>query len=196
MPETDEHENAPSSSGANVNDKEDEETLRQRRKEKILASREDRLAKIMSMASGRTVDPKEVHLDRTPSPAAGVGRFELNKSKESVSNVSLSETGTTCTSNLGLTKTTGTMSSVMSPARYHLMIIILAANLLCAWNYYSRTAVGKYLPGQPTWQAFLATFTGLELIEYFRGRASLMTILGDLALFLLINLLFIKLILA
>ncbi len=53
------------------------EELQRRRKEKILASREDRLAKILSMTAGRTVSPSEVKVDplpkiTTPAPSAAV----------------------------------------------------------------------------------------------------------------------------
>lgn len=161
------------------------EEARHRRKDKIISSREERLAKIMSLASGRTVDPKEVHLDRTPSPsvseraAAGVGALSEETSTTNVSS----------TSNVG----TAAVKSTVRTKRYkkirHVIVILLAALFFCIWDYFANVKDTLRIvlpPTASTWQVSLAVFLGIESVEFSLGRLALLDVFGDLALYIFV----------
>jgi len=170
----------------------DNDGLRERRR-KILEAREDRLAKIMSLASGRTVDKSEVQVDRTPSPtfseraAAGVGPLET-PIKEFQSEAMASSSSTA-------RSTTG-FSAPRGPLR-HTMIIILAACVFVSWYMASRPAIPESVHVARTffspWQVMFATFLGVESIEAYFHRLTLMDGLADAGLYLFTVILLVKL---
>lgn len=174
-------------------DGDNQNSLRERRK-KILEAREDRLAKIMSLASGRTVDRSEVQVDRTPSPtiseraAAGVGPLEtLTKKIQPEAMASSSST---------IRSTTGSIVSRCGPLR-HTMIIALAACVFVSWYLASMPAIPEaahvtralFSP----WQVMFATFLGIESIEAYFYRLTLMDGLFDAGLYLFSVILLFKL---
>lgn len=166
----------PPVAGAN----EEESAVRQRRKEKIMQSREDRLAKILSMASGRTVDPKEVHLDRTPSPsisevaAAGVGPMPKTPITDTViASSPASSLRTSTRHNLAR----------LAPSQQgrHTIVVLLAATLFTFWcAYWNGTRLSSSF--EP-WQVALSVFFVIQTVEHTCGRLHLMTLLSDSALF-------------
>jgi hypothetical protein len=162
---------------------------RQRRTENIMKKREDRLAKIMSLASGRAVDPKEIHLDRTPSPtvseraAAGVGPLADDSDSRllSISNITPSNQSTL---------------TISGPSKLrHTLIIIGAALLFCLWH--SSMNSGKlslpFIPETATpWQVLYGAFSGVELFEVIAGRVSLFGAVSDLSIYLFVILCVLK----
>lgn len=178
---------------------EDEEQARRRRKERILASREDRLAKIMSMASGRTVDPKEIHIDRTPSPsvseraAAGIGRLE---DPADDSTASLNQQASTSS----LAREAGAAPhkrGAANDATFHLVVVLLAAILFYVWHLAVQGRFGtpplvSYLEAFSPSQLLLGSFLTVEAIEFAAGRVSVTGMIGDFALYLWLILVLIK----
>ena len=180
------------------NSTQEEGNITQRRKEKIMQSREDRLAKILSMASGRTVDPKEVHLERTPSPtisevaAAGVGpvpKLDPTNASSSVLNSS--------TSSINNRIKSKSMRRVINSEAIHTMLILLTAIFFVVWHqrfYIERAtlmgeqAAGSFMP----WHILLAAFIAVESIEYMRGRLLPTSALGDAALYIFVIVILLK----
>ena len=162
---------------------------RQRRTENIMKKREDRLAKIMSLASGRTVDPKEIHLDRTPSPtvseraAAGVGPLANDSDSRLLST-------------LNITPNSQSIATTFGPSKWrHTLIIIGTALLFCLWHNSMNS--GKlslpFIPANATpWQVLYGSFTGVELFEAIAGRVSLTGALSDLSIYLFVILCVLK----
>lgn len=163
-----------------------------------MGSREDRLAKIMSMASGRVVDPKEVHVDRVPSPsfsecaAAGIG--DLNASP-SVS---------TITSSNGQAETKS-MPKAHSPcltSRFgcmrHLVSVLLTVILFCVWYHFvilKKADSFLLLAFCEPWQLLFGLFCAVEALEWSSGQLGRpLDILRDAALYLFILILFLKLV--
>lgn len=165
-------------------------TARQRRKDKIMQSREDRLAKILSMASGRPVDPKEVHLDRTPSPtvsevaAAGVGPVLKAPLDESI----------TLSSSPASSPLTHARHNVvrLSPGSRgrHTIIIVLAAALFSLWSVYWNGT--KLSSSFEPWQVALSVFFVIQSVEGATGRLQPRGLLSDCALFVFVILLMTK----
>jgi hypothetical protein len=171
----------------------DDDKVRVRRKEKIINSREDRLAKIMSMASGRAVDPAEIHLDRTPSPsfsetaAAGIGNL---KPAENTSTSGISAT----------TKNNVAKSRIFKDSR-HFLVIVVSAIFFLTWQKYVNSSnsgsfssgpfssgfLNSLMPaGTEPWKILFGSFFAVEIIEYFAGRVTLSGIPSDLAIFLFV----------
>lgn len=159
---------------------EGETAVRQRRKEKIMQSREDRLAKILSMASGRTVDPREVHLDRTPSPsisevaAAGIGPMPKTPTNETV-------TASSPVSSLRVHPRYNLARLTPGQQGRHTIVVLLAATLFTLWwAYWSGTRLSSSF--EP-WQVAFSVFFVIQTVEYTCGRLHPVTLLSDSALF-------------
>lgn len=180
----------------------DDTVLRQRRKEKIMQSREDRLAKILSMASGRSIDPAQVHLDRTPSPtisetaAAGVGTLSELEGHSSPSE------GNTTHSNRGNNISTASLASGMLSMRglsrgaAHGVVVVLGAIGFCVWlkltGLYNQSMINLFIDNnikhntfQP-WHILTTVFLGLEAIEMIKARTQPLQILQDVVLYLFV----------
>lgn len=163
-----------------------------------MGSREDRLAKIMSMASGRVVDPKEVHVDRVPSPsfsecaAAGIG--DLNASS-SVSTI-------TSSNGQAETKSIPKAHSLCPTSQFgrmrHLVSVFLTLILFCVWYHFVILKKADSFPllafCEP-WQLLFGLFCGVEALEWSSGRlGSPLDILRDAALYLFVLIIFLKII--
>lgn len=160
-----------------------------------MSAREDRLAKIMSMASGRTVDPKEVHVDRTPSPsfseraAAGVG--DVIKPQPPGTDLAGEASA------MSRSRMPACRRSVRCLRICHILSIVVTSIIFCGWYYlvFVREvgSLQSLALGEP-WQLLFALFCGVEGLEWYSGRlTNPLDIPRDAALYLFSLLLFLKL---